>query len=201
MYRDNPPHGQELHFVLQNKRRLKALHRKYYCVYHFISDVTYGPRVVEQEESVHETTGFTDDNQFWLKPVTKKKRKQFLGSDGEEQQSDTEGSNVAEEQQSDSEGSNVGEEQQSDSEGSNVGDQQLDSKGSIGEEQQSDVDGSIAGEEQQSGSEESAEGEEVQSDIDGSAESEDSQSEQEEMSVNEDEDYRVRKLPTPYCLI
>jgi len=145
--------------------------------------VTYGPHVVEQE-SGHEVTGFTDDNQLWLKPVSKKKRKQFLGSDGEEQQSDTEGSNVAEEQQSDSEGSNVGE------------DQQLDSEGSIGEEQHSDVDGSIAGEEQQSGSEGSAEGE-VQSDIKGSAESEDSQSEQEEMSFKGDEDYRVRKLPTP----
>jgi ribosomal RNA methyltransferase Nop2 len=144
------------------------------------ADVTYGPHVVEQE-SGHEVTGFTDDNQLWLKPVSKKKRKQFLGSDGEEQQSDTEGSNVAEEQQSDSEGSNVGE------------DQQLDSEGSIGEEQHSDVDGSIAGEEQQSGSEGSAEGE-VQSDIKGSAESEDSQSEQEEMSFKGDEDYRVETL-------
>jgi len=142
-------------------------------VCHFISDVTYGPRVVEQEDTDHEITGFTIDNQSWLKPVSIKKRKQFLGSDGEEQQSDTEGSNVGE-------------------------DQQLDSEGSIGEEQQSDVDGSIAGEE---GSEGSAEGEEVQSDIKGSAESEDSQYEQEEMNFNEDEDYRVRKLPTPYCLI
>ena len=131
---------------------------------------------MEQKGSDHEVTGFTDDNQLWLKPVSKKKRKQFLGSDGEEQQSDTEGSNVGE-------------------------DQQLDSEGSTGEEQQSDVDGSIAGEEEQSGSEGSAEGEEVQSDIKGSADSEDSQSEQEEMSFNDNEDYTVRKLPATYCLI
>jgi hypothetical protein len=38
-------------------------------------------------------------------------------------------------------------------------------------------------------------GEDVQSGLNGSAESEDSQSDQEQMSLNEDEDYKVRKLP------
>jgi hypothetical protein len=37
---------------------------------------------------------------------------------------------------------------------------------------------------------------EVQSGLKGSVESEDSQSDQEQMSLNEDENYKVRKLPT-----
>jgi hypothetical protein len=166
-------------------------------VCHFISDVTYGPSVVDQEESDHETTGFTDDNQSWLKPVAKKKRKQVLGSDGEERQSDLDGSITGEEQQSDVDGSITGEEQQSDVDGSTAGEEELsDVDGNItGEEEQSDIDGSITGEEQQSGSEGSAEGE-VRSDLKGSSESEDRQSEQEEMSLIEAEDYRVSKLPS-----
>ncbi|GFG29067.1 hypothetical protein Cfor_02097 [Coptotermes formosanus] len=147
------------------------------------ADVTYGPHIIKHEESDHKTAGFTDDNQSWLKPVTKKKQKQVLGSDGEEQQSDLEGSIAGEEQQSELEGSIAGEEQQSELEGSIAG-----------EEQQSDLEGSIAGEEQQSGSEGSAVGEDVQSGLNGSAESEDSQSDQEQMSLNEDEDYKVETL-------
>jgi hypothetical protein len=171
MCRDNPPHGHESHYVLQNNKETKGI-TLIITVCHFISDVTYGPCVVDQEESDHETTGFTDDNQSWLKPVAKKKRKQVLGSDGEEQQSDVDGSIAGEEEQSDVDGSITG------------------------EEQQSDVDGSTAGEEEQSGSEGSAEGEEVQLDLSGSSDSEDRQSEQEEMSFVEDKDYRVSKLPT-----
>ena len=82
----------------------------------FISDVMYGPSIIKEKESDAETTGFTDDNQSWLKPVTKKKQKQVLGSDGEEQKSDSEGSIVGEEQQSVSEGSVGSEGSQSDQE-------------------------------------------------------------------------------------
>jgi hypothetical protein len=145
-----------------------------------VSDVSHESSVVTDEEPDHETLGFTDDNQSWLKPVTKKeKREQFLGSDGEEAQSDSEGSIMGEEVQSGSEGSIVGE-TQSGSEG-NVGEEaQQDSEGSVGEEVQTDSEGSVAGE-VQSGSEGSVEGE---------------GDHQEEMSLDGDENYKVRKLLT-----
>jgi hypothetical protein len=79
----------------------------------FISEVSYDSNVDSEEKSDHETAGFTDDNQSWLKPVTKKKGKQLLGSDGEENHSDSEGSIEGEAEQSGLEGSVEGEEDQS----------------------------------------------------------------------------------------
>jgi hypothetical protein len=156
----------------------------------FISDVSHDSTVVTEEKPDCVTLGFTDDNKSWLKPVTKKKKgEQFLGSDGEEAQSDSEGSVMGREVQSDSEGSVMGGEVQSDSEGNGeealtdsegtvVGrEAQWDSEGSAGEEMLTDPEGSVAEEEVQSGSEGSVEGEE-------------------EMSLDEDENYKVRKFLT-----
>jgi hypothetical protein len=82
----------------------------------FISEVSTDSNIHSQEESDNETIGFTDDNQSWLKPVTKKKRKQLLGSDGEVNRSDSEGTTEGEAELSGSEGSVEGEEDQSDKE-------------------------------------------------------------------------------------
>lgn len=142
------------------------------------TDVSHDSSIVTDEEPDHEILGFTDDNQSWLKPVTKKKKgEQFLRSDGEEVQSDSEGSIMGEEVQSNSEGSIDGE-TQSGSEG-NVGEEsQEDSEGSVGEEVQTDSEGSVAGE--------------VQSVSEGSVEDEGDH--QEEMNLDEDENYKVETL-------
>lgn len=147
----------------------------------FISDDSHDCSTFTEGEHDHGILGFTDDNQLWLKPVTKKKKgEQFLGSDGEEAQPDSEGSIVGEEAMSDSEGSIVGE-TQSGSEGSVVGEEaQQDSEGSVGEEVQTDSEGSAAGE--------------VHSGSEGSVEDEGGH--QEEMNLDEDENYKVRKLLT-----
>lgn len=142
------------------------------------TDVSHDSSIVTDEEPDHEILGFTDDNQSWLKPVTKKKKgEQFLRSDGEEVQSDSEGSIMGEEVQSNSEGSIDGE-TQSGSEG-NVGEEsQEDSERSVGEEVQTDSEGSVAGE--------------VQSVSEGSVEDEGDH--QEEMNLDEDENYKVETL-------
>jgi hypothetical protein len=159
-----------------------------------VSDIFHNSSIVTEEESDFGNPGFTDDNKSWLKPVTKKnKGEQFLESDGEEAQSDSEGSVVRGEVQSGSEGSFVGEIQSgsegtvgeeealSDSDGSVAGKEGQDSDRSVVEEMWTDSERSVAGDETQSGSEESVEGEEDH---------------QEEMNMDEDENYKVRKLLT-----
>lgn len=71
------------------------------CV--FISEVSCDSNVDSEEEFDHESTGFTDGNQSWLKPVTRKKGKQLLESDGEENHSHSEASVEGEGDQSDQE--------------------------------------------------------------------------------------------------
>ncbi|XP_021933349.1 probable 28S rRNA (cytosine-C(5))-methyltransferase isoform X2 [Zootermopsis nevadensis] len=66
-------------------------------------EVSCDSNVDSEEEFDHESTGFTDGNQSWLKPVTRKKGKQLLESDGEENHSHSEASVEGEGDQSDQE--------------------------------------------------------------------------------------------------